>query len=386
MKVLIVSGIWPPDVGGPATHGPDFGNYLVARGHDVRAVASTPDGRPEPASFPIRGVRRDTPRAVRIPSALLAAAGAARGRDVAYATGGMYTRTALAAYATGTPLVIKLVNDPAYERARNLGLFSGTIDDFQDKQTDLRIRSLVAARNASLRLATRIVTPGRYLKRIAIGWGLPEDRFQVVPNPAPPVDMTVPREELRRRFDMDGITFVFAGRFVVQKNVPLVIRALSYAPDTTLILIGEGDQLSEIRKAIVKTGLQDRVVVQGPRPREEAMQWVRAADAAVLSSDWEGFPHAAVEALSVGTPIISTSVGAVPEIVDSGANGLLVPRGDWAAMGAALRSFASHPELAARLRYGAQKTGDRFAPERTFSTIEDQLALAISDVTPSACS
>ena len=66
----------------------------------------------------------------------------------------------------------------------------------------------------------------------------------------------------------------------------------------------------------------------GSRPRDEVLRYLAGARAAVLSSAWENLPHAAVEALAVGTPVVSTAVGGVPEIVHDGENGLLVPAGD----------------------------------------------------------
>jgi glycosyltransferase involved in cell wall biosynthesis len=376
MNVLIVSGIWPPDIGGPASHGPDLGRFLANRGHHVRAVTSTSGERPELFGFPVRAVRRDRPRPLRLASSLRLAAAAARDADVVYAAG-MYTRSALAASLNVVPLVVKLVNDPAYDRARRFGLFSGTIEEFQRERGDARIRALKAARNFALGRAAGIVTPGRYLERIAIGWGLAPERFKVVHNAVPPVDQSMPREELRRRFRMNGLNFVFAGRFVRAKNVPLAVRALKRAPGVSLVLIGEGEDTAAIEKAIAESGIADRIAVHPALPRAEAIHWMRAADAAILPSDWEVFPHAALEALSTGTPVIATAVGGVPEIIHSGVNGLLVPPGDEEALGAAMASLAADADLLGRLRHGAAATGDRYVPERAFAAIEEQLERAI---------
>jgi glycosyltransferase involved in cell wall biosynthesis len=371
-----VSGIWPPDIGGPASHGPDVGRFLASRGHRVWAVTSASDGRPELCGFPVRAVRRDRPRPLRLASGLALAAAAARDADVVYAAG-MYTRSAIAASLNSVPLVVKLVNDPAYERARRFGLFSGTIEEFQRERGDARIRALRTARNFALRRAARIVIPGRYLERLGVGWGLPPERFKVIPNAVPPVDQTIPRDELRRRFSMNGPNFVFAGRFVGAKNVPLAVRALRRAPGVSLVLVGEGDDIGAIERAIAESGVAERIAMHPALPRKDAIQWVRAADAAILPSDWEVFPHAALEALSVGTPVIATAVGGVPEIVNSGVNGLLVPPGDEEALGAAMASLAGDADLRGRLRRGAAATGDRYAPERAFAAIEAQLQRAV---------
>ena len=77
MRVLIVSGIWPPDVGGPAAHAPELGRFLVERGHSVfGATTRLPSVPPEDVGFPVAAARRDLPT----PARLAAAAGVVRAR------------------------------------------------------------------------------------------------------------------------------------------------------------------------------------------------------------------------------------------------------------------------------------------------------------------
>src|SRR5207247_9695322 len=171
---------------------------------------------------------------------------------------------------SSVPLVVKLVGDPAYDRARRLGLFSGTIEEFQRGRGTARVRALKAARDLALRRATKIVVPSHYLERIAVGWGLPSERIEVIPNAAPRVDRSIPREELRRRFNMKGPTYVFAGRFVREKNIPLAVRALRRAPEASLVLIGEGDVTGEIESAVAEIGGSERVAVRPALSREGA--------------------------------------------------------------------------------------------------------------------
>ena len=85
-------------------------------------------------------------------------------------------------------------------------------------------------------------------------------------------------------------------------------------------------------------------------PREQVLRLFHAADASVLPSAWENFPHTVVEALAVGCPVIATAVGGVPEVVRDGENGLLVPPGDSGALAAAIARFFADDALRARLR------------------------------------
>jgi glycosyltransferase involved in cell wall biosynthesis len=375
LKVLIVSGIWPPDVGGPASHAPALARFLQERGHEVCAVTTTGPGGAERFDFPLRTVPRQMPLAARMPLGVLAVAAAARRVDVVYATG-MYARSALVSTLYHVPLVLKLASDPAYERARRLGLYSGTLEAFQDPKRSRSIRLLKSLRRRTIRRASRVVIPSEYLAGLARSWGLGSERIVVIPNPAPRMDEFSSRKELRNRLDVRGPTFVFVGRVVRQKNLPLAIAALRRVPQASLVVVGEGPEQGALTDAVSSSRLQDRVAIKGALPRSSALEWIRAADAAILPSDWENFPHAAVEALAAGTPVIATSVGGVPEIVRSGVNGILVPPGDEQSLAAAMVSVATDSDLLRKLRDGAVATAGRYDPDRTFQAIERELETA----------
>jgi len=383
VKVLIVSGIWPPDVGGPASHGPELGRFLAESGHEVRAVTAVGGRGAEPPGFPVRALSRETLMPLRLTTAAIAVASDARGHDVIYAAGGLYTRSLIASRLWSVPLVVKLTNDPAYERARARGAFTGSLEDFQESHSGGLVRLLKRQRDLTMRRASRIIIPSRYLAKIAAGWGLPEERISVIPNPAPRAAPLASREELRRRLGMDSPTFVFAGRFVIQKNLPLALAALQHADGARLVLIGEGPEEDAVADEIARRDLSDRVSMKGPMARATAVEWVRAADAAVLPSDWENFPHAVVEALAVGTPVIATAVGGVPEIIDNGVNGILVPPGDARALGEAMGSVAADPDRTGRLREGARRAAGRYSPERVYAAVEAELHHAIASSTRS---
>src|SRR5581483_11332892 len=129
VRVLVVSGIWPPDVGGPASHGPEVAAFLAGRGHEVEAVI-TADRSPGPQPYPVRWVSRSLPPGLRHAAGVRLVAERARRADVVYATG-MVGRSSLGSTLARTPLVVKLTADPAYERARRWGLWRGSLEDFQ---------------------------------------------------------------------------------------------------------------------------------------------------------------------------------------------------------------------------------------------------------------
>jgi glycosyltransferase involved in cell wall biosynthesis len=343
VKVLIVSGIWPPDVGGPASHAPELADFLRNRGHDVEVVI-TADAAPVPREYPIHWVSRRLPRGVRHAAVAAVIARAARTCDVIYATS-MLGRASVAAGAARRPLVVKLVADEAYERARRFGLFDGDLDQFQRFGGGTRVALLRRARNRALRRVDHLVCPSSYLASLAIAWGVPEERMTVVPNPAPALPELPSRDAARQQLGVDGPTLAFAGRITRQK-------ALEVALD-----------LATVRGRASARGLDGRVRFMGPLDRDGVVALFRAADASLLSSSWENSPHTVVEALAVGTPVIATSVGGVPELVRDGENGLLVPPGDAEALAQAIRRLVADPGLRERLAKAAAPSVEHLQPD-----------------------
>jgi glycosyltransferase involved in cell wall biosynthesis len=367
MRVLIVSGIWPPDVGGPASHAPEVADALAARGHAVEVV-TTADSPPPAGPVPVRYVSRALPPGVRHAAVVALVARRSKHADVVYATS-MLGRSALAVKASRAPLVVKVAGDAAFERSRRRGLFDGTLREFQTAKAGLRGEALRRSRTASIRRAAHVFCPSEFLRTIVLTWGVPPGRVSVLPNAAPSVPALPSRDELRRSLGFAGPTLVFVGRLTPAKALNVAFSALDELEDVALVVVGDGEE-----RAALEAAAGSRVRFVGSVPREGALEFMAAADAVLLTSDWENFPHALVEALAVGTPVIATRVGGVPEIVEDGVNGLLVPPGDPAAVAGAVRRFFADAELRTRLRDAAAPSVRRFSLESVIDRLEQTLA------------
>ena len=365
MKVLVVSGIWPPDVGGPASHAPDVAAYLLHHGHGVH-VLTTADAQPAREEYPVTWLSRGIPKGALHVRTGLEIARLARSADVVYTTG-MFGRSAGGAALARTPYVIKLTADPAFERARRRGMVGGDVEQFQGAHVGPAIRALRIARDAELRGAAHVFTPSAWLRELALRWGVDAARVTVLPNPAPPLPALPPREQLRADFGMNGPTLAFAGRLTAQKSLAVALAAVAEA-GVSLVIAGDGDERPRLERL---AGPNVRFL--GAQPRERVVQLFRAADASVLSSSWENFPHTVVEALAVGTPVLATMTGGVAEVVTDGVNGLLVPSGDTSALAAAIRRYFHDEGLRARLRENAVSSVAEYAPDRVFARLEETL-------------
>lgn len=367
MKVVVVTGIWPPDVGGPASHAPALADALVEAGHAVEVV-TTADWPPEPRRYRVRWVRRDRPAPLRHLAVVREVRRAARGADRVYATT-MVRRAALGAALARRSLVVKLVADEAYERERRTGRFAGTLEEFQADRGGVRARFLRATRTAALRRARRVLVPSAYLRTIALGWGLDPVRVEVVPNPAPEVPAHPSRDEARAALGVEGFALGVAGRLTAQKALGETLEALERVPGPVLLVLGDGPERAALERRAAELGVSDRVRFLGAGTRDDVIALFRAVDAALVTSAWENLPHTLLEALAAGTPVIATAVGGIPEVVHDRENGLLVPAHDVAAIASAIERLLRDDALRASLAAAAAASVEELAEPRILRRI-----------------
>jgi colanic acid/amylovoran/stewartan biosynthesis glycosyltransferase WcaL/AmsK/CpsK len=156
-------------------------------------------------------------------------------------------------------------------------------------------------------------------------------------------------------------SFVSVGRLVEKKGLEFAIRAIARCRQMNpeikmnLCIVGDGPLLERFRDIVVDLKLEDVVCMYGSVPREEVQARLLAANAFVLPSvtteagDIEGIPVAISEAMAMGLPIVSTYHSGIPEIVEHGVNGLLVPERNIHALAEAMCHIARDRGLAYRL-------------------------------------
>lgn len=127
----------------------------------------------------------------------------------------------------------------------------------------------------------------------------------------------------------DNFIFLSVGRFVKQKNLPLLINSFyelnQEYPDTTLVLVGGGTQKKRIKKQIKKKDLESSVIIEGWT--DNISKYYNLADTYVLTSNYEGWGRVIIEAAHSGLPIIMTDVGCAREVIEDKKEGLIVPIG-----------------------------------------------------------
>jgi L-malate glycosyltransferase len=177
----------------------------------------------------------------------------------------------------------------------------------------------------------------------------------VIPNGIAPLS----RESTQRppTFAQDRLNVVLVGRLEAVKGLPHAVRALKEpnAPARChLHIIGTGPQADFLRAEIEALGLEEWVTLGGFTDRP--LDFIAHADALLLPSMHEGLPYVVLEAMSLGTPVLASAVGGIPEIVRHDVNGLLFEPARPAAIAAALRRLAEEPTLREQLAAAATLT------------------------------
>lgn len=179
-------------------------------------------------------------------------------------------------------------------------------------------------------------------------------------------------------FSLDSLLFVNVARLSPPKNHKLLIEAFAcvsrIVPDVHLLLVGEGPERVRIEGLIEMWGVRNCIHLLGHRT--DITDILSGCDVFVLASDWEGNPLSVMEAMTAGLPVISTDAGGVPELLDNGQAGLIVPRGNVAALAGAmqtLRDPAIRTRLSRRARTQSQARFDRRAMASAYQKLYQEL-------------
>jgi len=198
---------------------------------------------------------------------------------------------------------------------------------------------------------------------------LAEQPVSIVPYGAALDDDGLP--SIRPAFSGAGtVKILFVGRLVERKGVEVLVRALAgiaSLPDAELTVIGAGERAEVIQRTARLHGVADRVLLRGTVTRDELVRSYSNHDIFVLPAvvdakgDTEGLGVVLLEALRFERPVIASELGGIPDIVEDGVTGLLVPSGDSEALGSAIESLAADPEWARQMaKRGRQVARDRF--------------------------
>ncbi len=326
MRILVATGIFSPEIGGPATYLDQIIPELIKRGHPVTVVSFGDSDPADACPYPVHRVPRR--RCI------------VRHWDYYRTVGRLWPGHDLAfVHSLGLPLPGRLRprlgrvgGDPVWERAINRGWVAPHVDmeRFQGNWRHPLVRLTKAIYHRELRRLERVIVPSQFCRRLAICWGVEPTRITVIPNAIRPG--LIPQEtrsELRRQlgFPEDRLLLTVA-RLAPCKGIDYLIRAISRLTAIHLLVVGDGPLRLQLVELAHRLGVSDRVHFLGYMPRDRLPAVYRTADYTVVYSGGEGLSHVLLESLRVGTPVIASDRGGNPEVVRHGENGWLAQYSD----------------------------------------------------------
>lgn len=196
--------------------------------------------------------------------------------------------------------------------------------------------------------------------------GVPREKVTVIPNAYMP-SPSASTADLRDELGIDASTPLIGTVAVMRPQKALSVMLEAYAqvlkviPHARLVIAGDGECRGELEKRAHELGLNGQVSFLGIRRDVDAI--LRSVDVAAMSSDYEGTPLVALECIANRAPLVATAVGGLPEIIEDGRTGLLVPPRQPAKLAEALTTLLSDPVRRHELAAAAEQSLDTFRIE-----------------------
>ena len=309
MNILIATGIYPPDIGGPATYAKNLARELKGRGHGVRVITyGAQDEQREEDGVKVRVVSKSGGPFTRWKRYAKALKSFGTGADIAYA---------LSSVSAGMPLmmskpkktkkILRLGGDFLWERYTDWG-GSKNLAQFYE-HTPLLWRPGKHKMQKLLQQFDHIVFSTAMQRDLTLEAYTNLPPHSVIENALPP--FTNPTAHTLH----DPIRLLFMGRFVAFKNLTNLLNSVRRLPGYTLTLVGDVPQSEQISSNIKRLDLRNRVTVLSEVHGEAKQSLFAEHDLLVLPSLTEISPNVALEARSSGLPVLlSDQTGLSPEL------------------------------------------------------------------------
>lgn len=342
MKIVIAAGIYPPDIGGPATYSQLIAREFTKRGIEVSLICYSDKKQKDNEGFKIIRILRSN-KLVRYFLYFFNLLKLAKNCDVVYAQGPL---------AAGLPamwvcrilrkrFVIKIVGDYAWEQAVNQFEIKDLISDFQNKKYNSKIEKIRRIQRKVCKNANTIIVPSEFLKKIVRGWGINKNKIEVIYNAGPDLEQ-INKIEPDKELESFGDVIISAGRIEPWKGY---------------------NTLNEIMPDLLRENPKFRLIIATKLLHNELMAHFKASKIFVLNSGYEGLSHVILEAMACGLPVITTNIGGNPEIIQNRENGLLIEYNNKEQIKNAILEIWKNRNLREKIINNGYKTLERFSLE-----------------------
>lgn len=370
-NILICTGIFPPDIGGPASYAPAIVDALIRNNFGVSVITYSGSSKKSDADrVAVSRISRKWPKGFRHFLYFLNILKLAKNADTLFALNAVSAGipAALAASFLKKGLVVKIVGDYAWEIAAGKGKTRFLIDDFQKTKKTGWIGILHKLQVWTCKKANRVIVPSEYLESIVRGWGVPASKINIIYNGTDFKPVELSKEEARKQIGVAGNIIFSAGRLEPWKGFKMLIkimpRLLELNQFFRLVIAGSGTQRKQLEAVIKNMNLGRKVFLVGSKNRSELAVFMAASDIFILNTGYEGFSHQILEAMHAGTPVITTNVGGNKEVIKQGENGFMVRYNDEANLFEAIKTVWQSNEIKQKFIDNGRETIKNFTVDR----------------------
>ena len=342
MELMLISGIYPPDIGGPSTFIPGFEKFLTYQGNNVKVLTLTDEIILSKAKYTdVVFISRRIKRPLRQFVTIFQIAKNSSKSETIFANG-LFEETALVAFLLRKKLIFKIVGDPIWERYRNQVIDPISIEEFNDMKLPLKYQLQRVLLRWSLEQSKEICTPSEQLSNFITKWGV-KTPVKVIANGVSDQGVNSLTE-----YTNDVIT---VSRLVSWKNIPKIISAC-HSARLSLSIVGEGRDISVLKKYALDMGAD--VTFLGSLTGDKLEESLSNSKVFCLYSDYEGLSFALVSALMRGMFVVASDIPGNRNAITHNFNGVLVPLNDIDQLSKALTRAINDKVFAKQIQQNAR--------------------------------
>ena len=317
MKILITVGIYPPDIGGPASFVPKIAKLLEENECEVTVICLSNEKILDHEPFKIIRILRNQNLIIRWIKTVFNMITHGRDAELIFVNG-LPMEAYIANLFLRKKLIRKIVGDWAWERGRNKGITNDSFDEFQKNKHNLHLEIAKFSRGWTATKADLVITPSMHLKEVVKNWGVLENNLKVIYN-GTKIQPIIDKQE------NEVLHFVTVGRLAPWKNIDKIIQAMALLNDKgfnfIFNIVGSGPIDKKLKKLVTDLKLEKKIFFLGQKNTDELNKIYLNSDIYIQASGYEGLPHVILEAINFNLSIISTPIGGTNEILLNGKNG-----------------------------------------------------------------
>lgn len=311
-SVLLITSIFPPQSGGPAIFTQRFGRWLKAKNYDLFTISY--QYNIEASSNNLKLIKLGSHRLFSFVKFIFAIKRNSD-RHTLILANGAFIETYLACLFTKRKYVAKIPGDQVWEMAKNKGLTTSGIEDFQNEKMRPSTYLLRRLFSKAYKKSKLVIVPSNQLKDFAIKWGVREDRIKLIFNCVDPSEFIVDKTIVK---NYDVVTVC---RLVPWKGLEELITCAKLFK-FKLVIVGDGPLRLSLEK--LANSESNEINFMGNLENYEVSQILSQSKIFVLNSEYEATSYALIEAKMCGLPIIAKETSGSVTVVRNNIDGVII--------------------------------------------------------------